>query len=238
MDRKLLRQVCADIGVSRRAVQGYEKAGLVSAVGKNKYGYLLYDTAGIERIRTIRFLQRIGFSLKEIRCMVDEPPVCQRRALQAQLELGFCVTDEDYQRSYPAPRQLVTSTYTGQADSGAAYQDTITSAAAQSTFGYDSLYFAADRLCDQDGVAVVSQTLIRNADDEDVLLLEAEDRSEAVRLLTVSEVSINDLLVEPDSSAWETVAPGKRCILAVELSSLLAPGTGRSSASRTTAASA
>lgn len=33
-----LREVCSTIGVSRRAVQGYEKEALVSATGKNSRG--------------------------------------------------------------------------------------------------------------------------------------------------------------------------------------------------------
>ena len=37
-----LRQVCTGLKLSRRAVQGYEQAGLVAPSGKNKYGYLLY----------------------------------------------------------------------------------------------------------------------------------------------------------------------------------------------------
>ena len=40
---KTLREVCAALSISRRTIQGYEKAGLVSPSGKNKYGYLLYD---------------------------------------------------------------------------------------------------------------------------------------------------------------------------------------------------
>lgn len=37
---KTLREVCAALQISRRTIQGYEKAGLVSPSGKNKYGYL------------------------------------------------------------------------------------------------------------------------------------------------------------------------------------------------------
>lgn len=44
-----LKEVCIAIGVSRRAVQGYEKAGLVSYTRKNSKGYLLYDKDAQER---------------------------------------------------------------------------------------------------------------------------------------------------------------------------------------------
>ena len=43
MEEMTLREICLSIGVSRRAVQGYEKAKLVSDTGKTKRGHLLYD---------------------------------------------------------------------------------------------------------------------------------------------------------------------------------------------------
>ena len=81
-----MNDVCAETGATRRAVQGYEKAGLVRAIGKNKYGYLLYDEAGTERIRTIRFFQKIGFSIKEIRLIIDAPGEQQKAVLRTQME--------------------------------------------------------------------------------------------------------------------------------------------------------
>lgn len=61
-----LREVCDTLKVSRRAVQGYEKAGLVCASGKNRYGYLIYDEHAQERIRQIKLFQQLGFTLKEM----------------------------------------------------------------------------------------------------------------------------------------------------------------------------
>ena len=67
MDDLLLREICRLTGVTRRAVQGYEKEGLVTPCGKNKYGYLLYSSITIERIKEIKLFQERGFSLKEIK---------------------------------------------------------------------------------------------------------------------------------------------------------------------------
>lgn len=39
---KTLHELCDELRVTRRVIQGYEKAGLVSATDKNKYGHLLY----------------------------------------------------------------------------------------------------------------------------------------------------------------------------------------------------
>ena len=68
---KTLKEICLELGVSRRAIQGYEEAGLVKATGKNKYGYLLQNQRAQERIKQIKFFQDLGFSIKEIAGLID-----------------------------------------------------------------------------------------------------------------------------------------------------------------------
>lgn len=85
MNELTLKEVCTTYNVSRRAIQGYEKAGLVSATGKTMRGYLLYDAAAQDRIRKIKLFQDIGFSIKEICEIIDAPPSVIRTALEKQL---------------------------------------------------------------------------------------------------------------------------------------------------------
>lgn len=86
MEGMTLREICEALEVSRRAVQGYEKAGLVSATGRNKYGYLLYDEAAMLRIARIKFYQQLGFSIKEIIGIIDAPNILVKAALEAQVQ--------------------------------------------------------------------------------------------------------------------------------------------------------
>ena len=81
-----LREVCFAADVSRRAVQGYEKAGLVSALGKNKRGYLLYDEYSLEKIKKIKFYQQLGFSVKEIKSVINAPNDILKSALEGRVE--------------------------------------------------------------------------------------------------------------------------------------------------------
>jgi len=81
-----LREVCSTYDISRRAIQGYEKAGLVSASGKNKYGHLLYDEDSQKRIVRIRLFQQMGFRIKEIRDLIDAPTDILKTALKKQIE--------------------------------------------------------------------------------------------------------------------------------------------------------
>ena len=80
-----LRQICAELNVSRRAVQGYEKYGLVTPAGKNKYGHLLYGESERERIRLVRFYQQLGFPLKEIKALLDADASVKKAAVQAKV---------------------------------------------------------------------------------------------------------------------------------------------------------
>jgi DNA-binding transcriptional MerR regulator len=86
MQDATLREVCAKYKVSRRAVQGYEKAGIVKSTGKNKMGYLLYDAATQERIGIIRMYQEIGFSVREIKEIIDAPKISTIPILENQME--------------------------------------------------------------------------------------------------------------------------------------------------------
>ena len=81
MTEMTLREICRTLGVSRRAVQGYEKAKLVSATSKTESGYLLYNDSAQERIRQIKLFQDMGFTIKEIKSIIDAPSEIKKAAL-------------------------------------------------------------------------------------------------------------------------------------------------------------
>lgn len=85
MLEKTLREVCAAAKVSRRAVQGYEKAGLVAATGHNDRGHLLYDESALRRIVKIKMYQEFGFTVKEIVKIIDAPCGVRRLALEERV---------------------------------------------------------------------------------------------------------------------------------------------------------
>ncbi|MBQ8816791.1 MAG: MerR family transcriptional regulator [Lachnospiraceae bacterium] len=82
---KTLREVCTAIKVSRRAVQGYEEAGLVSATGHNDRGYLLYDESAQRRIAQIKMYQDFGFMIKEIVRIIDAPKAVLKASLEKRV---------------------------------------------------------------------------------------------------------------------------------------------------------
>ncbi|MBR2407846.1 MAG: MerR family transcriptional regulator [Lachnospiraceae bacterium] len=80
-----LHELCDTVGVSRRAVQGYEKEGLVEASDRNKFGYLLYDEKAQLRIAQIKLYQQFGFKVKEIKELLDAPRAVVKAALEDQV---------------------------------------------------------------------------------------------------------------------------------------------------------
>ena len=85
MNYMTLREICNSSKVSRRAIQGYEKAGLICASGKNERGYLLYDTDTLNRIKQIKLYQQLGFTIKEIKNMIDAPNTVLKIVLENQM---------------------------------------------------------------------------------------------------------------------------------------------------------
>ena len=67
MQQYTLRELCRECGVTRRAVQWYEKYGLVCSCGKTNRCYLLYDKAAIDKVKEIKSLQNYGFKVSEIK---------------------------------------------------------------------------------------------------------------------------------------------------------------------------
>lgn len=68
-----LKEFSTVYGISRRAIQGYENIGLVSPTREGFRGHLYYGDQAIKRIVLIKFMQDLGFSLKEIKAIIDSP---------------------------------------------------------------------------------------------------------------------------------------------------------------------
>lgn len=79
---RTLREITEELGISRRAVQGYEKAGLVKPTARNKYGHLLYDERAVAAMAVIQYFQKLGFGIKDITKLTRE----KKETLQRELE--------------------------------------------------------------------------------------------------------------------------------------------------------
>ena len=86
MELLTLKELCESVGVSRRSIQCYENAGLMMPTDKNKYGHLLYDINTMQKAEKIRFMQELGFKLKDIKEIIDAPKDVMKEALKRRLK--------------------------------------------------------------------------------------------------------------------------------------------------------
>lgn len=72
---KSIEEVQKIVGLSRRVIQEYEKAGLAEKPDKrNKYGHLLYEEKHIERLWQLRFYKELNYKKSEIKEIFNSDP--------------------------------------------------------------------------------------------------------------------------------------------------------------------
>ncbi|MEW8977794.1 MAG: MerR family transcriptional regulator [Symbiobacterium sp.] len=73
-------------GVSVRTLHHYDEIGLLKPAGQSASGYRLYSQQDVERLQQILFFRELGFSLREIKQIIDSPDFDRQQALLAHRE--------------------------------------------------------------------------------------------------------------------------------------------------------
>ena len=66
-------RVAALSGVTIRTLHHYDEIGLLSPGGRSEAGYRVYEGTDLERLQRILFYRELGFTLKEISTIIDDP---------------------------------------------------------------------------------------------------------------------------------------------------------------------
>lgn len=83
---KTLNEVVELVGMTRRMIQEYEKAGLArTPTTTNKYGHLLYDETAIERLWQIRFYRELEYNKEQIKEVFTDPGYNKHDAIADQI---------------------------------------------------------------------------------------------------------------------------------------------------------
>ncbi|RME38739.1 MAG: heavy metal-responsive transcriptional regulator [Planctomycetota bacterium] len=87
---KTIGEAAAEAGVSASTLRYYEREGLLAPTGRSGAGYRLYDEEAIRRLRFIRSAQAVGFTLEDIRALLEldgqAPCTAVREILQRRLK--------------------------------------------------------------------------------------------------------------------------------------------------------
>lgn len=82
-----VRQVADMASITVRTLHHYDALGLLRPTGRSAAGYRLYGEADLLRLQQILFFRELGFSLEQIRTIIEDPHFDQVRALERHREM-------------------------------------------------------------------------------------------------------------------------------------------------------
>lgn len=141
----------------------------------------------------------------------------------ADIELGFDISDDDYNHTYTGPRTILTSAADSYDYTALSYRDSIASEASQAEYDYSVIYFSTDAVYEENGLTIASQTVIETEDCEIVLFLEVVNGTDEIVDVSTTNIDLNGLRVCDSTWSYDEVNPGKTAIVDIDLSSVLEP---------------
>jgi MerR family transcriptional regulator, thiopeptide resistance regulator len=84
---RTVSDVAALAGVTVRTLHHYDEVGLVVPSGRTEAGYRLYAPGDLERLQVVLFYRELGFSLAEIKQLLDRPDFDRGDVLRTQRDL-------------------------------------------------------------------------------------------------------------------------------------------------------
>lgn len=139
----------------------------------------------------------------------------------ADMEIGFEMTDDDYDSTYSGPRPLKTSAADTHDYTADHYQESIASPGALNAYGYEVAYFGQDAAYDSNGVTLRSSSILKSENGGAALLLELENTTDSMVYVSASDIKLNGLVLSSSTWSSDAINPGKRRILEMELSAVL-----------------
>lgn len=84
---RMVHEVSKLMGVSKRTLQYYDKIGLLSPTEYMESGYRLYDDVAVEKLWKILLLKELGYQLKDIKKILDDPDFDIRESIEMQIKV-------------------------------------------------------------------------------------------------------------------------------------------------------
>lgn len=141
----------------------------------------------------------------------------------ADIEIGFDISDDDYNHTYTGPRTILTTAADDYDYDTLVYRENIASKESQAEYDYSVPYFSNDTVYDESGLVIASQAVMENQDGESILLLEVVNNSDTAVGVSTTNIDINGLRVCDSTWSYDTINPGKTAIVDIDLSSVLEP---------------
>lgn len=141
----------------------------------------------------------------------------------ADIEIGFDISDDDYNHTYTGPRTIQTTAVDSYNYETPYYRENIASKESQAEYDYSVPYFSADAVYEESGLVIASQAVMENKDGESILLLEVVNTTDEIVGVSTTNIDINGLRVCDSTWSYDSINPGKTAIVDIDLPSVLEP---------------
>ena len=141
----------------------------------------------------------------------------------ADIEIGFDISDDDYNHTYTGPRTIQTTAAENYDYDTPCYRESIANKESQAQYDYSVPYFSSDAVYEENGLTIASQVVMENEDGESILLLEVVNTTDEIVGVSTTNIDINGLRVCDSTWSYDSINPGKTAIVDVDLSSVLEP---------------
>lgn len=138
----------------------------------------------------------------------------------ADMEIGFDISDDEYNSVYTGPVQIKTSAAESYDYTVNTYQEILNNGAFENAFNSTVNYFSDDDLYSNYNICVTSAALMTNSDGEPVLMFEIENNSQSEVVVSISDVSINGNIVREDHWSSDNINAGKKRLVDLQLTDL------------------
>lgn len=141
----------------------------------------------------------------------------------ADIQVGFSITDEDFNSIYTGPLQIKTGAADGYdyAASSEQYHKAITNKILLQNYDLKVPYFADDELYSSNGISLISEAFAINSSDERSLLLEVKNETDKTVYVKTSHIKANDIEIYDSTWSYDTITAGNTTVVNIGLDDIL-----------------
>ena len=137
----------------------------------------------------------------------------------ADITVGFTISDEEYNDIHTEPVQIKTSAAEAYdySKNSKNYHKAITSKALKYTYGFELPYFETDEIYESNGIRIVSEGYMKNADGERILFLEVQNDSDSMVYFHTSNLKINGKMVYEGDWSYDCILSGCTTLVNIDV---------------------
>ena len=141
----------------------------------------------------------------------------------ADIQVGFSITDEDFNSIYTGPLQIKTNVADGYdyVAGSERYHKAITNKILLQNYDLKVPYFADDELYSSQGIRLVSEAFAVNSSDERSLLLEVKNETDKTVYVKTSHIKANDIEIYDSTWSYDTITAGNTTVVNIGLDNIL-----------------